>query len=140
MNYTIARILKETIVMGKSGQQTRTAFTTNETGETVFSAFSDAPLKQGQTIEGEVKEVEKDGRTFHNFNFTRKTPTTAMNLEPVIIELKRIFTEVFATRQEVVMVRQLLQEKGVLPTPPAPDNTTTAFDDFDIAPEDIPFN
>lgn len=145
--YTIAKIIKEAPVEGKFGPQIRTAFTTNEEGEKVLSAFSNHPLKVGQQVTGEVVEKpQPDGRTFYNFNFAKKGAHGAsVNLEPLMIELKRIFAEAFAARQEIVMVRQLLQAKGALPTVPpvaAQGNVATAFDDseFDIAPEDIPFD
>lgn len=142
--YTIAKIIKETPVQGKYGMQTRTAFTTNEEGEKVFSAFSNYPLKVGQQVTGEVIEKpQPDGRTFYNFNFAKKNIAPA-NMEPVMIELKKIHTEVYAIRQEQVMTRQLLQANGTIPTATVtasvPESTGTAFDDFDIAPEDIPFD
>lgn len=140
--YTIARILKEMQVEGKYGPQIRTAFTTNENGEEVLSAFSKYPLKAGQAIEGEVTVTEKDGRTFHNFAFAKKD-AGAGNSAEVMIELKKIYTEVYATRQEVVMTRQLLQKYGVIPAADptyATKPAQNAFEEDEFDPSEIPFD
>lgn len=149
MEYTIARIAFSKEVTGRTGIQHNIRFTTNETGEKSVSGFFNSPLKPGDKIEGEIVEkpgVNKEGQQviYHNFNFTRKAVAPSQNTGEIMIKLDKIYQEAYAARQEVVMVRQLLQKSGVLPTdeaksPTAP--TKTAFDDdFDIAPEDIPFD
>lgn len=155
MEYTIARILKEAPVEGKFGPQIRTAFTTNETGEDVLSSFTKYPVKLGQKIDGTVTVSEKDGKTYHNFISAPRNTAIPAGLENIMIELKKIYAEVYTNRQETVMVRQLLQEGNVIPTSKdvvGNKHMATAemmakdpLDDFDeahldeINPEDIPF-
>lgn len=146
MEYTIARVVFSKEVTGRSGLQHNIRFTTNETGEKSISGFFNSPLKAGDKIEGEIVDkpgVNRDGQNviYHNFNFVRKAPATSANTESVMIELRKIYQEVYAARQEIVMVRQLLQKDGVLPTAETeyPEGSNkTAFDDFDDA--DLPFN
>lgn len=160
--YTIARIIKETPVQGKYGMQVRTAFTTNEEGDQkVLSAFSNNSLKAGQQVTGTVTEKpQPDGRTFYNFNFVRKSPTAGpANLEPLLIKLEQTRKEIYAIREEIVMLRQLLQKEGRVPSPqpngaqgispyPQATNIATAFDNDPLAgefeeefdPADIPFD
>lgn len=116
--YTIAKIIKETEVQGRSGKQTRTLFTTNEEGEKAMSAFSNSLLRVGLQVTGTITEkMSDDGqRTFYNFNFARRAsgPYTG----GVMPEFKKIYAEVYAARQEIVMVRQLLQQKGSIASAP----------------------
>lgn len=143
MQYTIARILKEAPVEGRFGQQIRTAFTTNETGTEILSSFSKYNLKIGQQLEGEVTTTEKDGRTYKNFNFAKKNTGGVDDHTKARIE--QIYQEVVTARQSIVMLTQLLQEKGTVPSREPAVDSKTAFDDLDevrgddVNPEDIPW-
>lgn len=148
MEYTIARIMFAKEVTGRSGIQHNIRFTTNETGEKSISGFFNNALKPGDKIEGDIVEkpgVNREGQPviYHNFNFARKAAHATPSSDVVMIELRKIHGEVYAIRQEQVMIRQLLQKDGVIPAPePYPTAPArTAFDDFDdeIRPEDIPF-
>lgn len=152
MELTIARILFSKEVQGRGGVQHNVRFTTNEMGEQSISGFFDHALKEGEKLTGEVVDkpgTNRDGQSvvYHNFTATRRAPAPVSG--EMNIKLDKIYTEVYATRQETVMIRQLLQEKGVIPSPAPAKNTKTAFDDvpmkdesddYDIAPEDIPFD
>lgn len=151
MELTIAKILYSKEVQGKSGLQHNVRFTTNELGEKSVSGFFDHALKEGEKLTGEVVDkpgVNREGQPviYHNFSAARRAPSPATG--EVMIKLDKIYTEAYAARQELVMLRQLLQEKGVVPSPAPVENTKTAFDDepveiqetdFDIAPSDIPW-
>lgn len=153
MEYTIARILKEAPVEGKFGPQIRTAFTTNETGEDVLSSFTKYPVKVGQKIDGTVTVSEKDGKTYHNFVSAPRNTSIPGGNENIMIELKKIFAETYNARQEIVMVRQLLQEGNIIPIEKdalglkhmataemVASDAKDPLDDFDeINPADIPF-
>lgn len=69
---TVNRVLKTQEVQGKFGPQVRSAFTTNEYGERIFSTFAKYTVKEGQVLEGTVEEQERDGKVFHNFKFAPK--------------------------------------------------------------------
>lgn len=120
-NYTVARIIKSVEVEGRFGPQLRISFTTNETGEKMLSAFSKFPLKEGQSIGGSIVEkpgTKTDGTpiTYYNFNFAKKTVTSVAAGGMSTEQFQKLYQEVYATRQEVVMIRQLLQAKGIIPT------------------------
>ena len=81
--------------------KTRVAFTAKGKGETVYSGFFESVPPVGHVLEGEVEVVEKDGKTYYNFNFPKRqndlrTELIAlegkfrMELEPIRIDLQRI--------------------------------------------------
>lgn len=153
MELTIAKILFTKEVTGARGIQHNTRFTTNEMGEKSISGFFDQVLRPGDKITGEVVDkpgVDRNGNqvVYHNFTTARKAPSTTGSFEPLMVAIQKTYAEAYASRQEIVMVRQLLQQQGVLPKPEPVENTKTAFDepaveeqetDFDIAPSDIPW-
>lgn len=123
-NYTVAKIIKSTEVEGKFGPQLRIAFTTNETGEKMLSVFSKYELKSGQKISGSITEkdgTKQDGSpvTYYNFNFAKRASVGGISED----QFQKIYREVYATRQELVMLRQLLQERGIIPKKNAHDTT-----------------
>lgn len=69
---TVNKVLKTQEVQGKFGPQVRSAFTTNEYGERIFSTFAKYAVKEGQVLEGTIEQQERDGKTFHNFKFAPK--------------------------------------------------------------------
>ena len=53
----------------------------------LLSAFAKQNFTVGQTISGEIKKTEKDGKTYHNFEFAKKVP-----LDPRYEELANKYT------------------------------------------------
>lgn len=112
----------------------------------VFTKYPDN-MQVGRKIYG---HIEVNGQ-YHNFKFSKEVGgVTPKSVDPLI---QKIYQEVYACRQEIVILRQLLQAQGVLDKPqptvagtqiPYPESTgPTAFDDVkpeDINFEDLPFN
>lgn len=103
-----------------------------------LSAFSKFSIEAGQTING---DIEINGQ-YHNFKFGSKK-TAGMSQDDKDM-LQKIYREVYACRQAIVMLNQIFQEKGMLPKSDYPEsNGATAFDDPEdagIDPADVPFN
>lgn len=165
MELTISKVIFTKEVPGNFGPQHNVRFTTNEHGEQSISGFFGKPLKHGQVLNGEIIKkpgTDKNGNEVVYWNFQEAKKTQAPSGE-VMIKLDKIYQEAFAARQEIVMLRQLLQEKGTLPvmkdvTGPVyapgtqgvgrPMPATLSDDEFappleaypdEINPEDIPF-
>lgn len=140
MELTVAKILKATEVQGKFSMQTRTAFTANETGEKILSVFSKFPLKVGQTITGEIKEVEKDGKTYHNFEFTKKSQGIS---DADKAALKQSQEGIWRVETKLDLLTRRLEEAGVIKKPESMVRDTgvkypiPGVDDVD--PEDMPW-
>jgi hypothetical protein len=67
--------------------KTRVVFKLNEMGEKMISCFTKFPesIKEGAEIKGEIKEVEKDGKTYYNFEFKNvDNPTAPDRIEKVL--------------------------------------------------------
>lgn len=44
-----------------------------EGNDNLLSAFGKVPFAVGQVLTGEIIQTQKDGKTYHNFEFARKT-------------------------------------------------------------------
>lgn len=106
----------------------------NEHGDKYLSGFDGAETKDwkiGDTVEVEITQ----NGDYLNFSVPKRNAPSGGGMSPE--QFDRIYREVYATRQEMVMIRQLLQEKGVIPTAnavsaniPYPESKgPTAFDD-----------
>ncbi len=92
----------------------------------ILSAFVKSPLTVGATLSGEIKPVEKDGKTYHNFEFTRKSESGPSD-EKIEMILNRLVG--MSLRIESI-------HAAVVPKKEKPSlNGPTAFDeDFNIVP------
>lgn len=135
MELTVNKIVKETTVEGKWGPQTRTAFKANEYGDKILSAFSKYPLKVGQVLTGEVKEVEKDGKTYLNFEPAKKTASGGLPDNQLAL-LKQAASEAYNARLAIQALSRALRDCGVLKDVNSDGSKVPDFDEKDF-PEDF---
>lgn len=89
---------------------------TNEYGERWIDITfrGEVPVKVGQSYEGELKDREYNGKTYYDFELPRTNRAAGAGMSSE--QFQKLHSEVFATRQEVVMIRQLLQEANLIPS------------------------
>lgn len=90
MELTINKIVKVQEVDGKFGPQQRVAFKTNEYGDKILSGYFKFAPNEGQTLTGEVEEVEKDGKTYLNFKHAKKGAVNDSALKEINAKLDKI--------------------------------------------------
>lgn len=103
----------------------RVVFKLNEMGEKMISCFTKFPdaLKEGAEIFGTIKEVEKDGKTYYNFEFGKKdVPSTG---GPALDKLEKILDGITSIKLSL----QKIERAVVKPAKAAPSPYDTAFDD-----------
>ncbi len=93
--YTVTEVLAAyDALYGKK----RYAFKTAETGEMSLSCFAvPDSIVVGKTLVGDITDVVRDGKTFHNFTFAKKGDTPQRDRSPAakdpgLAEIKNILT------------------------------------------------
>jgi hypothetical protein len=122
-------------LIGKSGKPyTSVRIKTNAHGDKYLSGFENESTKGWKAGDEVEISVEQKGE-YLNFS-TAKSQAGGMSEEDKIM-LQKIFQEVYAARQEIVMVRQLLQKKGDIPE----ENNVLGLEEYpdEPNPADIPW-
>lgn len=98
--------------------KTRVVFKTNETGEKMISCFTKFPdsIKVGADIQGEIKEVQKDDKTYYNFDFgSASTPTKAAPSSDFETKVLNDLTGIKLTLAEIAKTTKLTYEHQIEP-------------------------
>jgi hypothetical protein len=105
---------------------------TNEHGDKFISGFGNAQNENWKVGDEVEMDIEQKGE-YLNFTMPKPTDVLKGDLETVKIDIERIYREVFAIRETLVMLRQLMEKAKVIPS-----NESAEYPD-EINPEDIPF-
>lgn len=108
-----------------------------EYGDQFISGFDNATTrdwKVGDTVEA---EVEKKGEYL---NFSTPKPTGGLSQDDKDM-LQKMYREIYAIRETMVVIKQLLEANGSIEKPEYPEsNGATAFDEpEEVKAEDIPW-
>lgn len=114
---------------GKFGSH-RTTFLV-EGNSNILSAFVKAPLSVGQVLSGEIKTVEKDGKTYTNFEFTKKG---SVDNDKIDDKLETLLNRVTGISMRVESILAILKAKD---SKYPKESNETAFDE--VNPDDVPF-
>lgn len=88
---------------------------TNEYGDRWIDITfrGEVPVKVGQSYEAELSEREYNGKTYYDAKLPRENRSGGGMSNEMS---QKIYSEIFAARQEIVMVRQLLEAKEIIPS------------------------
>lgn len=120
-------------ILNKWGKPTyKTGIQTNEYGDTWINGFLPFPPDKWEGTQQEL-EITDDPKWGKQFKLPPRENRGGMSVE----QYQKLYAEVFATRQAVVMIRQLLEEAGQIKAAPQvakgveypQGDPTTAFDD-----------
>ena len=120
MKVTITQITRKE-AQGKKGPYTRIGMKTQEHGDAWLSGFGrkdNTSWKAGDTVEVEVKEVEKDGKTYLNFEMPERAASLGFTIEDrdrllrIEIAVQSIFQGIKTLAQNADNVAPKKEEDG----------------------------
>lgn len=134
MKHTLTSIQRYQKTSAAGKPYTSVVIQTNTHGSKTLSGFGNKENESWRAGDEVEFDVEQKGAYL---NFSMPKGGSGASNEHSSARIEQIYQEVVATRQSVVMLVQLLKEKGVIPSSPSPIGIPYPEDQID--PNDMPF-